>query len=150
MAKLTKSQYEECKKQFLELGEAAFEMSHYRLAMETYITDAQTWKAFLMDPRTVDFINSEMSIIRNAAINEIVKQSPNSKSVGQAQLVNSLIKLSEQATTKDGPTFIYCYVPLNDEQIHAPNVEITDEHGELKNVENWSQEPTKFEDLPEI
>ncbi len=150
MAKLTKEQYEECKKQFLELGEMAFEMSHYRLAMETYIPDAQVWKAFLMDPRTVDFVNSEMSIIRNAAINEIVKQSPNSKSVGQAQLVNSLMKLSEQATTKDGPTFIYCYVPLNDEQIHAPNVEITDERGELKNVENWSQEPTKFEDISGI
>ena len=150
MAKLTKDQYEECKKQFLELGEMAFEMSHYRLAMETYISDAQIWKAFLMDPRTVEFVNSEMSIIRNAAINEIVKQSPNSKSVGQAQLVNSLMKLSEQATTKDGPTFIYCYVPLNEEQSHAPNIEITNENGELQNIEDWSQKPTEFKDISEI
>lgn len=146
MNKLTKEQYEECQKQFLELGEAAFEMSHYRLAMETYIPDAQVWKAFLMDPRTVDFVNSEMNIIRNAAINEIVKQSPNSKSVGQAQLVNSLMKLSEQATTKSGPTFIYCYVPLNDEQIHAPNVEITNEYGELSDANGWNT--IKTEDIP--
>lgn len=149
MNKLTPEQYNECKKQFLELGELAFQMSHYRLAMETYIPDAQVWKAFLMDPRTVDFVNSEMNIIRNAAINEIVKQSPNSKSVGQAQLVNSLMKLSEQATTKDGPTFIYCYVPLNEEQMNAPNVQIVDENGEMNNVEDWNYEPTKPEELPE-
>ena len=130
MTKLTKDQYEECKKQFLELGETAFEMTHYRLAVETYIDDPQIWKQFLMDPRTVEFIQSEMTIIRNAAINEIVKQSPDSKSVGQAQLVNSLMKLSEQEATKSGPTFIYWYIPLNEQQTHADNVRITNAEGE--------------------
>ena len=128
--KLTKEQYEQCKEQFLRLGEMAFEMNHYRLAMETHIDDAQVWKAFLMDARTVEFIQGEMAIIRNAAINEIVKQAPDSRSVGQAQLVNSLMKLSEMETTKSGPTFIYCYIPLNEQQTHADNVRITNAEGE--------------------
>ena len=31
----------------------------------------------------------------------------------------------------DGPVFIYCYVPLNDEQKNAPNVMEVDEYGKF-------------------
>ena len=67
-----------------------------------------------------------MNIIRTAGINEIIKQAPNSRSVGQAQLINALVKIDEAATNKDGPVFIYSYVPLNDEQKFAPNVMLMD------------------------
>ena len=119
---LTKGQYEDCDKLFKELGEEALYLSHYQLAQITVGIDAQTWKEYLMDPRTIDYINSEMAIIRAAAINDMVHKAPNSNSVGQSQLINALQKLDEKSTTKEGPVFIYCYVPLNDEQKEAPNV----------------------------
>lgn len=122
MEQLTKTQFEQCKKQFLALGELALTMNHYQLAMETTIEDPIIWKQFLLDPRIADYINSEMNIIRSAGINEIIKQAPNSRSVGQAQLINALVKIDEAAANKDGPVFIYSYVPLNDEQKFAPNV----------------------------
>lgn len=126
MEQLTKAQFEKCKKQFLALGELALTMNHYQLAMETTIEDPILWKMFLLDPRIADYINSEMNIIRTAGINEIIKQAPNSRSVGQAQLINALVKIDEAATNKDGPVFIYSYVPLNAEQKFAPNVMLQD------------------------
>lgn len=148
MQMLTKAQYEECRKAFLALEEQAVYLNHYQLARETNITDASVWKAFLTDPRTVDYIQSEMSIIRNASINDIIQQAPNSRSVGQAQLINSLLKLEEANTTKEGPAFIYCYVPLNPEQKHAPNVQFVDEEGNPVDEEVIEKE-IKEDDLPE-
>ena len=134
MEQLTKAQFERCKQQFLSLGELALTMNHYQLALETNIEDPVLWKQFLLDPRITDYINSEMNIIRNASINEIVKQAPNSRSVGQAQLINALVKIDETAADKNGPVFIYSYVPLNDEQKFAPNVLLmsTEEMEELE------------------
>lgn len=134
MEQLTKAQFEKCKQQFLALGELALTMNHYQLALETNIEDPILWKQFLLDPRITDYINSEMNIIRNASINEIVKQAPNSRSVGQAQLINALVKIDETAADKNGPVFIYSYVPLNDEQKFAPNVLLmsTEEMEELE------------------
>lgn len=126
MEQLTNAQFEECKKQFSALGEKALYLNHYQLSMETSIHNPMQWKIFLMDPRIADYINSEMNIIRSAAINEIIQKAPNSKSVGQAQLINSLVKIDELASNKEGPVFIYSYVPLNAEQLFAPNVVLTE------------------------
>ena len=122
MEQLTNFQFEECKRQFTELGERALYLNHYQLAAETHIHDAIIWKVFLTDPRIADYISSEMNLIRNASINEIIHKAPNSKSVGQAQLINALVKIDEAAANKTGPVFIYSYVPLNEEQKYAPNV----------------------------
>lgn len=124
MEQLTEFQFNECKRQFTELGEKALYLNHYQLAMETRIKDAIVWKIFLTDPRIADYISSEMSLIRNASINEIIHKAPNSKSVGQAQLINALVKIDESAANKNGPVFIYTYVPLNNEQKYAPNVSL--------------------------
>lgn len=128
MEQLTKAQFETCKREFLRLGETALTMNHYKLATETSITDPIVWKMFLLDPRIADYISSEMNIIRSASINEIIKQAPNSRSVGQAQLINALVKIDEASENKEGPVFIYSYVPLNDEQQYAPNVVLKDEN----------------------
>ncbi|MBP5596748.1 MAG: hypothetical protein J6Y02_15280 [Pseudobutyrivibrio sp.] len=122
MEQLTEFQFNECKKQFTELGEKALYLNHYQLAVETHIKDAIIWKIFLTDPRIADYISSEMNLIRNASINEIIHKAPNSKSVGQAQLINALVKIDEAAANKTGPVFIYSYVPLNEEQKYAPNI----------------------------
>ena len=122
MQQLTEFQYKQCKEQFTALGERALYLNHYQLAAETHIKDAIIWKIFLTDPRIADYISSEMSLIRTASINEIIHKAPNSKSVGQAQLINALVKIDEMAINKNGPVFIYSYVPLNEEQKFAPNV----------------------------
>lgn len=126
---LTKGQYEECWKIFLSLKEDGLFLSHYQLAECTKIQDAFIWKEFLMDPKTVDYVTSEMNIIRTAAINKMVSKAPNSNSVGQSQLINALQKLDEKAAHKEGPVFIYSYVPLNREQKQAPNVRTVDTDG---------------------
>lgn len=120
--KLTEEEFNKLKKQFLELGQEGLYLSHYDLAKETFCNDPQLWKAFLMDPRTVDYIHSEMTIVRNATINKMVSNAADSNSVGQSQLLNTLGKLAESSEHKEGPAFIYCYVPLNNEQKYAPNV----------------------------
>ena len=143
MEQLTNAQFEECKKQFLELGERALYMNHYQLAIETRIEDPILWKMFLIDPRIADYISSEMNIIRNASINEIIQKAPNSKSVGQAQLINALVKIDESASNKDGPVFIYSYVPLNQEQMFAPNVLLP--NTEVKQIEDDVEEEEEKE-----
>lgn len=122
MEQLTKAQFEECKKEYMALGEHALYLNHYQLAAQTHIKDALIWRWFLTDPQMADYISSEMNLIRNASINEIIHKAPNSKSVGQAQLINALTKIDEMAANKQGPVFIYTYVPLNSEQKYAPNV----------------------------
>lgn len=136
MDQLTEFQFNECKKQFTTLGERALYLNHYQLAVETHIKDAIVWKLFLTDPRIADYISSEMNLIRNASINEIIHKAPNSKSVGQAQLINALVKIDEAAANKTGPVFIYSYVPLNEEQKYAPNVA-------LGPVQQMEEEPEK-------
>ena len=130
MEQLTKKQFEECKRQFIDLGESGLWLNHYQLAQETRIKDPIIWKAFLTDPRIADYISSEMALIRNASINEIVHNAPNSRSVGQAQLINALVKIDEAAANKTGPVFIYSYVPLNYEQKFAPNVQTLEDDEE--------------------
>lgn len=119
---LTKAQFAACKREFIELGEHALYLNHYQLAAETHIKDPIIWKIFLTDPQIADYVSSEMNLIRTAAINNIIHKAPNSKSVGQAQLINSLVKIDEAVSNKTGPVFIYTYVPLNAEQKYAPNV----------------------------
>lgn len=39
------------------------------------------------------------------------------------------VLLAESSEHKEGPAFIYCYVPLNNEQKYAPNVRRVDPEG---------------------
>lgn len=129
---LTQGQYEKCWNIFTSLKEEGLYLSHYQLAEETEIKDAVMWREFLIDPRVADYVATEMNLIRTAAINQMVAEAPKSRSVGQSQLINALQKIEEQSTKKEGPAFIYCYVPLNVEQKQAPNVHICNSDGVVK------------------
>lgn len=122
MQQLDEKTFKKLEKQFKEIGEEALTMNHYELASISIGVTPNEWKMFLMDPRTVDYVSTEMNIIRSAAMNNIVRNAGDSHSVGQSQLLNALQKIEEGKTNKEGPVFIYCYVPLNDEQKKAPNV----------------------------
>lgn len=116
-------------RQFQELGIEGLAFNHYELAEHCEEEDAQVWKAFLMEPATADYIRNEMDLIRSSQLNKMVQDSARSRSVGQSQLMNALIKMDDNAGKKEGPTFIYCYVPLSDEQSFAPNVMTCDSNG---------------------
>ena len=106
---------------FKNLGEDALVMSHYNLA-EVTDTPSEIWKEFLKEPDVAEWIGQEMELIRDSEMKKLVKDINESKSVGQAQLMTALQKLSDKETTKSGPAFIYCYIPLNAEQKKAENV----------------------------
>lgn len=107
---------------FKILGAEALAMSHYDLAEATPIDDPLMWKEFLLEPKVADWIRTEIGLIQEAELKKMIKGASKTRSVGQAQLINSFAKLSETRVTKEGPIFIYTYVPLSPEQEQAPNV----------------------------
>lgn len=108
---------------FKEQGQLAITMNHYELATVCASTcsDPQKWKEFLMEQNVSDFITSELNILQNTELSKLIKDVSKSRSVGQAQLVNALMKLRDEKKVKSGPAFIYCYVPLSSEQEECPN-----------------------------
>jgi hypothetical protein len=119
---LTQQQYNELWAEFKRLGESALVMSHYDLASNSAIQDAHLWKLFLLEPEVSDWIQSEFTLLQETELKKMIQGIGGSNSVGKAQLINVLSKLNENKTTKEGPAYIYCYVPLSPEQEHAPNV----------------------------
>lgn len=107
---------------FLNLGQAALYASHYDLAKETNLFTPLHWKTFLFLPEVIQYIKEEMEILRKTAMNELLANAGDSNSVGKAQLLNAITKIDEDNSTKEGPIFVYTYVPLNEEQEKAPNV----------------------------
>jgi hypothetical protein len=118
---MNKELYDKLWEIFKGLGADALAMNHYDLAELTDI-ESMIWKKFLMEPEVADWIKTEINLIQESELKKMIKDVNKSRSIGQAQLMNTLAKLSENKTTKEGPTFIYTYVPLNPEQAQAPNV----------------------------
>lgn len=118
---------------FKQLGEEALVFSHYDLAKATG-HPAETWKVFLNEPDVTAWIDSEIAMLQNAELKKMVHNINESNSVGKAQIINSLAKLSEKTVNKEGPIFIYCYIPPNAEQAQADNVVALDSDPFLRNV----------------
>ena len=109
----------------LAMGEAIF-MTHYELAAETGIP-ADVWKRFLQHHAVKEWMTGELNLFKEAQMKKLIRKSTTeSKSVGTAQMLNALGKTMEDVTRKDGPAFIYCYIPLNKEEMFAPNVVVLD------------------------
>lgn len=107
---------------FNELGADALYYSHHELAAATEY-NALEWRAFLSDPRVQDYFQAELNLIQQSSIMKMMRDIDKSKSTGQAQLLNTLVSQSNSSKKKEGPIFIYSYIPLNAEEVHAPNVE---------------------------
>ena len=124
---------------FQSFGADAIGMNHYELTEASFgaLPDEQNtagnWRQFLSDKRVVKYITQEFEFIKQTEIKKAVKDISQSKSVGQAQIINALDKLIEEEEDEDekllntGPIFVYCYIPPNSEQIHADNVEVMTE-----------------------
>lgn len=108
---------------FNAIGKDALSMSHYDLFEAIPQVSLKEWREFLNEPDVEDFVKKEMKLITDSIQKRIIADIPEGgdKSVGRAQLINSLDKLTGVETTKDGPTFIYTYVPLDKEQQQAEN-----------------------------
>ena len=109
---------------FREMGQNALNLSHYELSDKNPRTYPEEWKQFLMLPEVSDWVNSELGILQNAELNKLLHNVSNSNSVGRAQLINSLTKMQDASGNRDGPVFIYTYVPLDSQQQHATNVRV--------------------------
>lgn len=108
--------------QFLLLGKPAISMNHYDLEEHTEFP-AGDWQQFILDARVADWVNKEFGLIKNSEFKKIITDINDSKSVGQAQIINSLNKMIEDVDTRAvGPAFIYCYVPPDKNQEHCDNV----------------------------
>lgn len=108
----------------------AFYLTHYELAKleGAPSNNAQDWKEFLTIPAVSDYINQELRLLQQAEMRKMLQDiSKNAKSVGTAQNLTALMKVMGAEGTKEGPAFIYCYVPLNDQEQQAPNVKVLPE-----------------------
>lgn len=111
---------------FKALEAKAIQMNHYDLARVTAQKDVQLWKQFLTDPEVTAYIDQEAQILTQSELRKLASDVSDSRSVGQAQLINAMSKLTDNKTTKEGPMFVYTYVPLSSSQMKASNVQIAD------------------------
>lgn len=111
-----------------EMGKIGLLSNHYELAEKQPTYTSDDWKTLLQDPEVSLYINQEFKMIRDAEVRKLqAAASDNDRSVGAAQLINAMTSVAEKAENrKDGPVFIYSFVPPNPEQIKAPNVRIVD------------------------
>jgi hypothetical protein len=112
---------------FKELGIDAISKNHYELADTLTDYTIEDWKEFLLEKDVDDYIKSEVKIVQNAELNKMIQNVAGSRSVGQAQLINTLAKINEEENIKEGPVFIYCYIPLDTHQKEVPNTQILSE-----------------------
>jgi len=103
--------------------EAAIFMNHYDLARATG-QSAEAWKRFIMHPKVSTWINQEMQLFTDYQLRQMLRNATdNEKSVGAAQMINSLSKNLSEGKPKEGPIIIYTHVPLTSQQCNATTVQ---------------------------
>jgi hypothetical protein len=104
-------------------------MNHYNLADTTEINDPQIWKEFMMNEDISEWLEEERKILQDTELAKLTANISSSRSVGQAQLISAMdrLKANKSEQTATGPMFIYTYVPLNEQQKQAPNVQLLQE-----------------------
>jgi hypothetical protein len=98
-------------------------MNHYQLAKTTGIAPDR-WKVFLMHPKVATWMEQELTLYKEYQLKQMIKDATDDKrSVGAAQMINSLTKTLQDSREKEGPIIIYTHVPLTDNQIKGTPVE---------------------------
>jgi len=108
---------------FEELGQNALTMTHYDLAKCIEDTTKDEWRDFLNEADVAEYIRNEMRIISDSIQKRMITDiiAGGDRSVGRAQIINTLDKINDGVAKKDGPIFIYSYVPLDAQQTQAEN-----------------------------
>ena len=123
---LKPKQKEELWHHYKQLGADALKANHYALAAKTPISDPEIWKEFLMETDVNDYINQETALLQSAEFRKILLNTERDNSAGRAQLINAMMSVNNKQNKKEGPVVIYSYVPLNDQQMKASNIEINE------------------------
>lgn len=108
------------------LGQDALKANHYTLALKTEESNPAIWKEFLMEQDVSDYINQETALLQQAEFRSILLNTTRDNSAGRAQLINAMMSVSNKQNKKEGPIVIYSYIPLNEQQMKAPNIEINE------------------------
>lgn len=103
------------------IGVDALFMSHYDLADRSGDSPID-WKKFLLDPRVSAYIAEEIDMLKRTKVVSMLKDADTNKNTGQAQLLNTLLNQTKPNERKEGPVFIYTYIPLNEQERLAENV----------------------------
>jgi hypothetical protein len=106
------------------LGADALKANHYDLANKTEYKDPELWKEFLMEQDVSEYINQETAILQAAEFRSILLNTARDNSAGRAQLINAMMSVNNKQNKKEGPVVIYSYIPLNEQQLKASNIEI--------------------------
>lgn len=114
---------------------------HYQLAEHTPGTTAQQWKEFLTDPRVSDYISDEFKLLKQAKFRATLRDMDNITNTAQAQLLNSILNHEEKNQGKEGPYFVYTYIPLNKEEEHADHTKELDEDPFIRGVQKAQNKP---------
>lgn len=114
--------FAELEQVFLSIGRDALAMDHYDLASMDDHTPLD-WKAFITDNRVKKYITEEFKLIEQAELHKMISNSHSNKSIGNVQMVSTLSRRAEgKENIKEGPAYIYTYVPLSSEQEKAENI----------------------------
>jgi hypothetical protein len=112
------------------MGKKGLLLDHYDLekAQPEHPYTSDDWRKLLQDPEVSLYIAQEFQMIRDTEIRKLqASASDAQKSVGAAQMINAMQSVAEKAEgRKEGPMFIYSFVPPSSEQIKAPNVRVID------------------------
>lgn len=104
-----------------KIGYDAFYKDHYALSAYSDYSPIE-WKKFLQDPRIAAFVAEETEILMKNKALTMLKTVDTNRNAGQAQLLSTLLNQTKKEQTKEGPVFIYTYIPLNDNEKKARNV----------------------------
>ena len=109
---------------FKTLGAEALKANHYSLVLKTNLGTPEEWKEFLMETDVNEYIQQETALLQDAEFRNILLNTTRENSVGRAQLINAMLSVSNKQQRKEGPIVIYSYIPLNEQQMKASNIEI--------------------------
>ena len=127
---MTRETYDECWALMRFHAPKSIAWNHYDFAAKTDMDNVEIWKEFLRDRDVIDWLTEERVLLQDSELAKLSTDVASSRSVGQAQLISAMDKISNanKSNAATGPTFIYTYIPLNAEQKHAPNVhELTED-----------------------
>lgn len=115
----------ELQDRFNDIGQEALYMDHYELSEMTGISPLH-WREFITDSRVVNFVDGELELIKRSKIIAMLKDIENNRSTGQAQLLNTLLNQTKNSSIKEGPIYIYTYIPPNAQERNSGLVEVAD------------------------
>ena len=71
-------------------------------------------------------LNQETLILQQAEFRNILLNTQRDNSAGRAQSINAMMSVSTKNQKKEGPVVIYSYIPLNEQQQKADNINMLD------------------------